>query len=148
MYFINTLNQSDCSTTMFFFPPYVIMFFVAGAIEVASHSFLCTITLVVVAQGRLCAQPHRSVLKRTDLLLLFPTSCVLVLCQDPAPRPKMVERRVVGGRIHDSWSMKPRIRNAHLLITRAADPCVKLLAVLQISSAQGRSADRTPAGSS
>ena len=39
---------------------------------------------VVVAQGQLCAQTHRSVLKRTDLLLLFPTSCVLGLCQERA----------------------------------------------------------------
>jgi len=60
----------------------------------------------------------------------------------------MVERRVVGGGIQDSRSMKPRIRNTHLLITHVLDSCVKLLAVLHISSAQGRSADRTSAGSS
>jgi len=59
--------------------------------------------------------------------------------RDPAPRPKMVERRVAGGGAQDSRSMKPRIRNAHLLITHALDSCAKLLAVLHISSAQGRS---------
>ena len=57
-------------------------------------------------------------------------SHVLGLYQDPAPRSKMVGRRVVGGGIQDSGSMKPRIRNAHLLITNALDSCVKLLAVL------------------
>jgi len=39
---------------------------------------------VVVAQGRLCAQTHRSVLKQTDLLLLFHTSCVLGSCEERA----------------------------------------------------------------
>ena len=37
--------------------------------------------------------------------------------------------------------MKPRIRNANLLITHVLDRCVKLLAVLHISSAQGQSVD-------
>jgi len=40
-----------------------------------------------------------------------------------------------------SRSMKPRFRNANLLITHVVDSCVKLLAVLHISSAQGRSVD-------
>jgi len=44
--------------------------------------------------------------------------------------------------------MQPRIRKAYLLITHVLDSCVKLLAVLHISSAQGRSVDRTSAGSS
>jgi len=35
---------------------------------------------VFVARGRWCAQTDCSELKRTDLVLLFPTSCVLVLC--------------------------------------------------------------------
>ena len=48
----------------------------------------------------------------------------------------------------DSRSMQPRIRKARLLITHVLDSCVKLLAVLHISSAQGRSVDRTSAGSS
>jgi len=38
-------------------------------------------------------------------------------------------------------SMKPRFRNANLPITYVLDRCVKLLAVLHISSAQGRSVD-------
>ena len=33
--------------------------------------------------------------------------------------------------------MKPRFRNANLLITYVVDSCVKLLAVLYISSVQG-----------
>ena len=37
---------------------------------------------VVVAQGRLCVQTHRSVLKRTDLLLLFHTSLPFVTFSD------------------------------------------------------------------
>jgi len=48
-----------------------------------------------------------------------------------------------GGRGRHTWrdirSMKPRIRNIHLLITYALDSCAKLLAVLHTSSAQGRS---------
>jgi len=60
----------------------------------------------------------------------------------------MVERRVVGGGIQDSGSMKPRIRNAHLLIIHVLDSCAKLLAVLHISSAQGQSPDRISVGSS
>jgi len=38
-------------------------------------------------------------LKLIVLVLFFPTSYVLGLCQDPAPRPKMVERRVAGSRV-------------------------------------------------
>jgi len=34
---------------------------------------------VVVARGRWCAQTDCNVLKQTDLVVLFPTSCVLVL---------------------------------------------------------------------
>jgi len=102
----------------------------------------------VVARARWCAQTNRSVSKQNHLFLFLTNFCVLGLCQDPAPRPKKVERRVVGGGIQDSGSMKPRIRNAHLLITHVLDSYTKLLAVLHISSAQGRSADRTSAGSS
>jgi len=102
---------------------------------------------VVVARGRRCAQTNRSVLKRKRLLLLFSTSCVLGLPR-PYARPKMVKRRVAGGGVQDSKSMQPRIRKAHLLITHVLDSCVKLLTVLHLSSAQGRSVDRTSAGSS
>ena len=58
------------------------------------------------------------------------------------------QRRMAGGGVQDSRSMQPRIRKAHLLIAYVLDSCVKLLAVLHISSAQGRSVDRTSAGSS
>jgi len=37
--------------------------------------------------------------------------------------------------VRDSWSIKPRLRNANLLITHVLDSCVRLLAVLHISSA-------------
>jgi len=43
--------------------------------------------------------------------------------------------------LSDSRSMKPRFRNANLLITHVFDTCVELLAVLHISHAQGRSVD-------
>ena len=49
--------------------------------------------------------------------------------------------RVACSVVQDSRSMKPRFRNANLRITHVLDLCVKLLAVLQISSAQGRSVD-------
>jgi len=49
--------------------------------------------------------------------------------------------RVAGGGVQDICSMKPRCRKANLLITHVMDWCVKLLAVLHISSAQGRSVD-------
>jgi len=48
-------------------------------------------------------------------------------------------RRVAGSGVQDSKSTKPRLRNANLLITHVLDSCVRLLAVLHISSAQGRS---------
>ena len=102
----------------------------------------------VVAHTRRCAQTDSSAIKLAPHVSLFSRMCVLGLCQDPAPHPKMVERRVVGGGIQDSRSMQPRIRKARLLITHVLDSCVKFLAVLHISSAQGRSADRTSAGSS
>jgi len=43
---------------------------------------------------------------------------------------------VEGGReqVQDSRSMKPRFRNANLLITHVLDSCVKFLVVLHISS--------------
>jgi len=44
---------------------------------------------------------------------------------------------VGGSGVLDICSMKPRFRNADLLITHVLDRCVKLLAVLHISSAQG-----------
>jgi len=50
-------------------------------------------------------------------------------------------QRVVGSGVQDICSIQPRIRNANLLITHVLDQCVKLLAVLHISSAQGRSMD-------
>jgi hypothetical protein len=102
----------------------------------------------VVAHALSCAQKDSSAIKLALHVSLFSRTCVLGLCQDPAPHPKMVERRVVGGGIQDSRSMQPRIRKALLLITHVLDSCVKLLAVLHISSVQGRSVDRTPAGSS
>jgi len=43
--------------------------------------------------------------------------------------------RMAGSGVQDICSMKPRIRNANLLITHVLDRCVKLLAVLHISSA-------------
>ena len=80
----------------------------------------------VVAHACCCVQTDSSALKLALHLSLFIRTCVLGLCQDPVPHPKMVERRVVGGRIQD------RIRNAHLLITHTLDSWVKLLAVLHI----------------
>jgi len=97
--------------------------------------FLNKVREGVVARGRRWAQTDCSHKKLTDLVLFFASSCVLGLCQDLAPRRKRVERRVVGGGIQDSGSMKPRIRNADLLTTHVLDPCVKLLSVLHISSA-------------
>jgi len=47
--------------------------------------------------------------------------------------------RVVGSGVQDSRSIKPRFGNNNLLITHVLDSCVKLLSVLHISSAQGRS---------
>jgi len=43
--------------------------------------------------------------------------------------------------VQDIFSMKPIIRNSNLLITHVLDQCLKLLAVLHLSSAQGRSVD-------
>jgi len=48
---------------------------------------------------------------------------------------------VAGSGVQDICSMKPRFRNINLLITHVLDRCVKLLAVLYVSSAQGRSVD-------
>jgi len=45
------------------------------------------------------------------------------------------------GAVQDSRSLKPRFKNANLLINHVLDSCVKLLAVLHISRAQGRSMD-------
>jgi len=110
--------------------------------------FLNKVRQGVVARGRRWAQTDCSNNKLADLVLFFATFCVLGLYQDLAPRPKRVVRRVVGGEIQDSGSMKSRIRNADLLITHVLNPCVKLLTVLHISSGQGRSVDRTSTGSS
>jgi len=49
--------------------------------------------------------------------------------------------RVAWSGVRDSRSMKARFRNANLLFTHVLDSYVKLLAVLHISSAQGRSVD-------
>ena len=43
--------------------------------------------------------------------------------------------------VQDICSMKPRIRNANLIITHVLDLCVKVLDVFHRSSAQGRSVD-------
>jgi len=51
------------------------------------------------------------------------------------------ERRVAVSRVQDSRSMRPRFRNTNLLISHVLDSCVKLLAVLHISSAQCQSVD-------
>ena len=48
---------------------------------------------------------------------------------------------MAGSGVQDICSMKPRFRNATLFITHVLDRYVKLLAVLHISSAQGRSVD-------
>ena len=48
---------------------------------------------------------------------------------------------MAGSGVQDIYSMKPRLRNANLLITHILDWRVKLLAVLHISSAQGQSVD-------
>ena len=100
----------------------------------------------VVAHARRCAQTDSSAIKLALYLSLFSRTCVLGLCQNRAPHPKMVKRRVAGGGVQDIRSMKPIIRKSHLLITHILDSCVKLLAVLHISSAQGQSADRTSTG--
>ena len=92
-----------------------------------------------VAHAWRCAQTNCSAPKWYELFSHFTNSCVLGLCRDHVPRPKIVERRVVGGGIQDSGSMKPRIRTAHLLITHVLNSCAKLLVVLHISSTQGQS---------
>ena len=48
---------------------------------------------------------------------------------------------MAGSGVQDICSMKPRFIYAKLLITHVVDSCVKLLAVLHISSGQGRSVD-------
>jgi len=48
---------------------------------------------------------------------------------------------VAGSGVQDICTMKPRFRNSNLHITHVSDQCVKLLAVLHMSSAQGRSVD-------
>jgi len=50
---------------------------------------------------------------------------------------------VARGGVQNSRSMKAIIRDAYLLITPVLDSCEKLLVVLHISSAQGRSVDGT-----
>jgi len=68
--------------------------------------------------------------------------------ENPAPAQRWSPSSCTPlGGVQDSRSMQPRIRKAHLLITHVLDSCVKLLAVLHMSSAQGRSVDRTSAGS-
>ena len=56
-------------------------------------------------------------------------------------KPEFCDARLAGSRVQDICSMKPRFRNPNLLITYVLDWCVKLLAVLHISSAQGWSVD-------
>ena len=48
---------------------------------------------------------------------------------------------MAGSGVQDICSIEPRFRKANLLITHVLDWCLKLLAVLHISSAQGRSVD-------
>ena len=48
---------------------------------------------------------------------------------------------MAGSGVQDIFSTNPRFRNANLLITHVLHRCVKLLAVLHISSAQGQSVD-------
>jgi len=52
------------------------------------------------------------------------------------PTKRWCESRVAVSRVQDSRSLRPRFRNTNLLISHALDSCVKLLAVLHISSAQ------------
>jgi len=100
---------------------------------------------VVVARGQWCAQTDYSVLKRTDLVFFSNLLRAGVILRPCAP-PKDGQRRVTGGGVQDSRSMKTRIRNVHLLITHVLDSCVKLLVVLYTSSTQGRSVGCTSAG--
>ena len=51
------------------------------------------------------------------------------------PTKRCCERRVAVSRVQDSSSTKPRFRNTNLLISHVLDSCVKLLAVLHVSSA-------------
>jgi len=72
------------------------------------------------------------------------SSCILACTAFEAvlrPCAPPIDGRKESGRrwVTRQRSMKPKIRNAHLLITHALDSCAKLLAVLHISSAQGRS---------
>ena len=48
---------------------------------------------------------------------------------------------MAGSGVQDICSIQPKFRNAHLLLSHVLDWCVKLLAVLHISSAQGQSVD-------
>ena len=50
-------------------------------------------------------------------------------------------KRVAGSRVQDICPMMPGFRNSNLLITHVLDQCMKILAVLHISSTQGRSVD-------
>ena len=102
---------------------------------------------VVVARGRWCAQTDCSVLKTYRPCATFSDLLHAGAVVRPCDPPKDGQRRVTGGGVQDSRSMKPRIRNAHLPITHVLDLGVKLLALLHISSTQGRSVDRTSAGS-
>jgi len=49
---------------------------------------------------------------------------------------------VAGSGVQDICPMKPRFRKANLLVTHVLDQCVKLLAVLHISSAHQHSGER------
>jgi len=57
------------------------------------------------------------------------------------PTKRWCERRVLVSSVQDSRSMRPRFRNTNHLILHVLDSCVKLLAVLHISSAQCQSVD-------
>jgi len=95
----------------------------------------------IVAHARRCARTDGSALKRTLLFRHFSTPCVCGCAKTLCPTQKWCERRLEGRGVQDKGSMKPRFRNADLLITYVVDSCVKLLAVLHISSAQDRSVD-------
>ena len=50
-------------------------------------------------------------------------------------------KRVAGSGVQDICPTMPGFRNSNLLITHVLDQCMKILAVLHISSTQGRSVD-------
>jgi len=86
---------------------------------------------VLGAIGRQCCQTREAFVK-----FLRQEDCWVV-----QPTKRRCERRVAVSRVQDSRSMRPRFGNTNLLISHVLDSCVKLLAVLHISSAQCQSVD-------